>query len=177
MKIKYELTDEDIYQVNLFTHWTDPAKTGYRILVIMLPFILLTLFISYNLWNTGLLHKPIVIKNLCLLAVFTLVVCYYIIPKVVKSNIQSKVAKYLEANRHLKLTKTKEVEFDDSGIKQEGDPIAVSYTWQSIIKVKETQEFLLLYVASDSILPFKKASFTAVQLQELKMLLNAKIQV
>lgn len=169
---QFRLTQEEYFQYNYFTAWSDPGKKSYRLKYFLRVFLLYgvvaALYIltskSHNLWvDTSVF-------------VFTGAVYLLLVPLFIRWSVKRRVRDILSRKENMHVLDEAEIQLTDTGILDKDTVSESRYEWDAIVRKAETEDSFYLYTNSyHAIVIPKRVIRNAAEKEETERLFNAHL--
>jgi len=142
--LRFRLTQEEYYQYNYYTAWSDPSKGAYRLRYFARVFILYGVVASlYIITNSSHMIGVDISVFVATGSVYLLLVPFFI-----RWSVRRRVRDILSRKENLHVLDEAEIHLSDSGILDK-DPVSESrYDWDAVVRMAETPESYYLYTNS-----------------------------
>ncbi len=174
LAIKFQLTEQEYFEYNYFTAWSDPQRRQYRlwyyVKVLLLYAVVAALYLfanrDHSIWVD--------------LGIFALIAFLYLllVPWLIRISVRRKVRQILSQKENFHILDRCEVQISDQGIMDKDKDSESFYKWDAIVKKAETPTSYYLYTNSyHAIVIPKRALEGDKERQQLKELLSAYLSL
>lgn len=155
IKPKYEINE--YFKVNLYIYSRSPIILIVLILFALMIFTFLTLFILGSFSDINMSFDP----SFVVLIIWPLLMIYFI---------HNKTKKILENS---KISENIQIKYNNSFFEEIGQTFNIKYYWKEIKKIKETENWFLIYVKKNQVKVIVKRDLKNQEYNELKELFNS----
>lgn len=142
--IKFQLTEQEYFEYNYFTAWSDPHRKHYRFFyylkVLLLYAVVAALYLyanrDHSIWMD--------------LGIFSIIALLYLlmVPWLIRKSVQRRVRQILSQAENKHVLEACEVGLSSQGIVDKDNESESFYKWDAIVKKAETPHAFYLYTNS-----------------------------
>ncbi|MEO6520224.1 MAG: YcxB family protein [Mucilaginibacter sp.] len=156
--------------------WKSPEKRWHRILATAMPMLVLLALMLFDVWDENLINDKKQILWLGITFGFIFVASIVLTPFYLKSVTDNKINKFLKKDNNATLLDPKELDINENGLTEISNDDEKHYPWQSIIKMREINQYLYLYLNPITVIVLRKDMFDSEQdFQSAIVLIKANI--
>lgn len=167
--LQFRLTEEEYYQYNYFTAWSDPGKRAYRLLYFLRVFLLYGVVAGLYI----LTSKSHLIWIDISVFVVTGGAYLLLVPFFIRWSVKRRVKDILSRKENLHVLDEAEIQLTDTGILDKDTVSESRYAWDAIVRKAETPDSYYLYTNSyHAIVIPKRAAPSVEEKREIERLFN-----